>query len=65
MSEPLRIIIIHEEIGFAAGCLDELDFLLFGPTVEDIKARLGAALEEHFGEPVAYWIVSEPKSVKH
>lgn len=61
MSETLRIIIIHEDEGFGCGCLDDLDFLLLGPTVADIKARLPKALEDHFGRPVAYRIVSQPE----
>lgn len=57
----LLIIIIHEDEGFGCGCLDDLDFLLLGPSVADIKARLPKALEDHFGHPVAYRIVSEPE----
>lgn len=61
MTEPLRIIIIHEDEGFGCGCLDDMDFLLLGPTVADIKAQLPKALEDHFGRPVAYRIVVEPE----
>ncbi|MDZ4690281.1 hypothetical protein [Terricaulis sp.] len=60
MSEPFRIIILQEGTGFAAACLEDLDFLLFCPTLEGVKASLASALEGHFGRPVAYWIVSEP-----
>lgn len=65
MREPLRIIIIHEKEGYGCGCLDDPDFLLLGPTVADIKAKLEAALHEHFGEPVAYLIVVEPQTGHH
>jgi len=65
VSEPLRIIIIPEAAGFAAACLEDIDFMLFCPTVEGVKASLAAALEGHFGEPVAYWIVSEPDESSH
>jgi len=62
MREPVRIIIIHEDEGFGCGCLEDPDFLLLGPTVEGIKERLEGALRQHFGRPVAYWIVSEPRT---
>lgn len=65
LSEPLRIIIIREAAGFAATCLEDSDFTLFCPTVEGVKASLAAALEGHFGEPLAYWIVSEPDESAH
>ncbi len=58
----LRIIIIHEDEGFGCGCLDDLDFLLLGPSVADIKARLPTALADYFGRPVDYTIVVEPES---
>lgn len=62
MAEPLRIIIIHEAKGFGAGCLDMLDFTLLGDTVEEIEAKLPAALEAFCGQPVQYRVVSKPKA---
>ena len=65
MSEPVRLIIIHEEVGYGCGCLEDPEFILLGPTVASIKEWLDAALADHFGEPVAYWIVSEPEQTPH
>lgn len=61
MSEPLRIIIVEESAGFAAACPDDNDFMLFCPTLDGLKASLASALEGYFGQPIAYWIVSEPE----
>lgn len=53
----VRVLIVHEEVGFGAGSPDLLDFLLFAATREEIEQRLPAALEAFCGEPVAFKIL--------
>ncbi len=61
MSEPLRIVIVHEGGGYAATCMEAPDFVLFCPTLPGLKAGLSVALEGHFKKPMPYLIVWEAK----
>lgn len=53
----VRVLIVHEEVGFGAGSPDLLDFLLLAATREEIERQLPAALEAFCGEPVAFKIL--------
>lgn len=47
--KPLRFIVVHEENGFGAGCLDAEDLFVFGDTREELLTKLPGAIRQYFG----------------